>query len=92
METLFIVIPVVALVVAIALFLLKGDDKEYTINVRVHESDDIAPVQAPTVVEDTPRPKRRYKKRKKKATVTTAPVAEIAPVVKKKVGRPRKNN
>jgi hypothetical protein len=89
LEILFVALPIVALIAAVALFFsIIKKDKEYTITLNI-ESDEIEPPVAP---EPVAKPKRRYKRRKKKAPVVVeAPKAEIVPAaVKKRVGRPKK--
>lgn len=89
LEILFVALPVVALIAAVALFFSFKEDKEYTINLTLHEFDDL--IEPPVAPEPAAKPKRRYKRRKKKAPVVVeAPKAEIVPAVKKRVGRPKK--
>lgn len=104
LQILFIVVPVIALIAAIKFLFFGKEDREYTITVNIESEDILHPkmssganVQVPSNVvadssEPVAKPKRRYKKRKKKAVVAQAPVAEVVPAVKKKVGRPRKTN
>lgn len=89
LQILFIVVPVVILIAALAIFFPVKRDNELTINVNIDSQE-----QEEEVVADQPvaKPKRRYKKRKKKAVVAAAPVAEVVPAVKKKVGRSKKTN
>lgn len=89
-EILFIVITVVAVAAAIKFLLSVKEDQEYTINLTLHELDQL--VEPPVASEPEAKPKRRYKKRKKKvaAPVVEAPKAEIVPAATKRVGRPRK--
>lgn len=96
LEILFITLPVIALLAAVAVFFSVKKEQEYTINVTLHESEDQFDV--PVAPEPVAKPKRRYKRRKKKVTASpvsspvTPPVAEVTPAVKKAVGRPRKTN
>ena len=87
LQILFIVVPVVILIAALAIFFPVKRDNELTINVNIDSQE-----QEEEVVADQPvaKPKRRYKKRKKK--VVTPPVVEVIPAVKKKPGRPKKTN
>jgi hypothetical protein len=90
LEILFVALPIVALIAAVALFFSFKEDKEYTINLTLHEFDDL--IEPPVAPEPVAKPKRRYKRRKKKVVtpVVEAPKAEIIPAVKKRVGRPKK--
>jgi hypothetical protein len=84
LEILFVALPIVALIAAVALFFsIIKKDKEYTITLNI-ESDEIEPPVAP---EPVAKPKRR---KKKAPVVVEAPKAEIIPAVKKRVGRPKK--
>ena len=89
-EILFIIITIVAVLAAIKFFFFLKGDQEYTINLTLHEFDEL--IEPPVVPEAVAKPKRRYKRRKKKvaAPVVEAPKAEIVPAAVKKVGRPRK--
>ncbi len=91
LEILFITLPVIALLAAVAVFFSINKDQEYTINLVIEE--DTVPVKSPEEVVVVAKPKRRYKRRKKKvaASPVTPPVAEVTPAVKKAVGRPKKN-
>jgi hypothetical protein len=82
LEILFVALPIVALIAAVALFFsIIKKDKEYTITFSI-ESDEIEPPVAP---EPVAKPIRRYKKRKKNAPVIVDPAT-----AKKRVGRPKK--
>ncbi len=94
LEILFITLPVIALLAAVAVFFSVKKDQEYTINLTMEMSPE-QEEEKPIV--ETPKPKRRYKRRKKKVATSpvsspvTPPVAEVTPIVKKAVGRPKKN-
>jgi hypothetical protein len=95
LEILFVALPVVALVAALALFFsVIKKDKEYTITLNIESEDILHPkmstganAQVPTSLTDNTsepiaKPKRRYKKRKKKASPVSSPVAPpVAEVV-----------
>jgi flagellar basal body-associated protein FliL len=88
LEILFVALPVVALVAALALFFsVIKKDREYTITLNIESEEE---GQAPITSELVAKPKRRYKKRKKKAPVAAPAAPEVVPVATKRVGRPRK--
>jgi hypothetical protein len=88
LEILFITLPVIALLAAVAVFFSINKDQEYTINLVIEE--DTVPVKSPEEEVVVAKPKRRYKRRKKKtpSVITTTVETTIAP--KKRPGRPKK--
>jgi hypothetical protein len=86
LQTLFIVLPVAALVAVILLLIFGRSTDTVTFNIELtDQEEDIPQVPEP---EPVVAPKRKYKKRVKKAS---APAAEITPAIKKTVGRPKKS-
>lgn len=88
LEILFISLPVIVLIAAVALFFSIKKEQEYTINVTLHESDD--QFDTPVVPEPVAKPKRRYKRRKKKTPSVITATVETTIAPKKSPGRPKK--
>lgn len=87
LEILFISLPVIVLIAAVALFFSIKKEQEYTINLTLHDLDELVENNTP---EPVAKPKRRYKRRKKKTPSVITATVETTVAPKKRPGRPKK--